>query len=349
MKYERATTDPTVPSSRHESNVDDAPDDASPCSRNTDAAVTPTLAVPTRRSLDRAEWWQKSLVRRSVPAIRERVQEKMEASAFFQREPLVDTTRIALFHRREIQTGRLLGTGGFSEVYEITGFVLDVTVSERCTPAQQRLRHEYAAAAVLGRNGRGRYALKHLKSRLLQRSAPPARTFARAATDLVLEAMYMSRLHHRYILAVRGLPMDDVAAWNSGDCDGYFLITDRLDGTLGNRIKQWKQDSTESPGLLEKVRYAQQLASALHYLHSEHRIVFRDLKPQNMGFAAESNDELQLFDFGLCRELPPAAANAESRLEDVYTMSSWHPKPLSRPDTIPKWMCTVGPWSRGNS
>jgi serine/threonine protein kinase len=38
-----------------------------------------------------------------------------------------------------------------------------------------------------------------------------------------------------------------------------------------------------------------QLASALEYLHQERNIIFRDLKPHNIGFAAE--DQVQLFGF----------------------------------------------------
>jgi serine/threonine protein kinase len=52
--------------------------------------------------------------------------------------------------------------------------------------------------------------------------------------------------------------------------------------------------------LLEKLRVLNEIASALHYVH-EQGIVFRDLKPENIGFMGDS---VQLFDFGLRRELP---------------------------------------------
>jgi serine/threonine protein kinase len=332
MVDKRSTTDSTASSSRLKSNTNEVQDDASrePCP---DSIAESAPSVLERR-LKHASWWQKCIVQRSVPAIEAGIQATMERSAFFQREPLVDTTKIALFHRHEIQTGRLLGTGGFSEVYEITGFVLDPTVSERCTDEQQRLRQKYAVAA-LGRSGSGRYALKHLKKTTSTHMAP--RDFHQAATDLVMESAYMSRLHHPNIVFIRGLPIDGVAAWNDGDRDGYFLITDRLDGTLGDRIKQWKHGVAESPCLMAKMRYAQQIASALHYLHAEHRIVFRDLKPQNMGFVAESNDEVQLFDFGLCRELPPctpAVSHNESDLEQVYVMSGVGTRRYIAPEVV---------------
>ena len=51
---------------------------------------------------------------------------------------------------------------------------------------------------------------------------------------------------------------------------------------------------------LEKLEILQGISSALEYLH-ERGVLFRDLKPANIGFL---NGKVQLFDFGLARELP---------------------------------------------
>ena len=50
-----------------------------------------------------------------------------------------------------------------------------------------------------------------------------------------------------------------------------------------------------------RLQYAVNIADALEYLHRK-RILYRDLKPANIGFDQEGN--IKLFDFGLAVELP---------------------------------------------
>lgn len=108
---------------------------------------------------------------------------------------------------------------------------------------------------------------------------------------------------------------------------GYFLIIDRLNETLDTRIKHWKKlkrkASKKKQGLMgrtvttrrvakrssaddisrqgcsfdepiseDQVDVALQISSALMYLHSKN-VMFRDLKPQNVGFDGK---------LGLCRD-----------------------------------------------
>lgn len=103
----------------------------------------------------------------------------------------------------------------------------------------------------------------------------------------------------------------------------FFLIMNVLWETLDQRIERWNTNmddpnQPQSQSLvqfhqrnLEKLSYCKQLAAALDYIHSQ-GVVFRDLKPQNVGFCSDEeeghqgggNGTLKLFDFGLCQELP---------------------------------------------
>lgn len=53
---------------------------------------------------------------------------------------------------------------------------------------------------------------------------------------------------------------------------------------------------------LERLSAARDISNAIYYLHS-HAIVYRDLKPDNLGFDASGS--LKLFDFGLAKRLDP--------------------------------------------
>lgn len=252
---------------------------------------------------DRNGWWRRSLVQKTVSFVENDLHHVLQLSPFLQKAKRNE--QVAFFHRSEILTGELLGKGGFSEVYEIAGFNLDPAVGLKLTYPQQQARWQYARSC---RNADGsyRFAIKILQEHL---SANP-KDFQFAASDLVVEAAYLSSMDHPNILPVRGLPYNGIHSLSEGRHDGYFIITDKLCDTLDNRVEAWKKSDEK---LHTKAQYAQQLASALRYLHDRH-IVFRDLKPQNIGFSHD--DRVQLFDFGLCRELPPG-----SNVKDLYEMS----------------------------
>lgn len=236
-----------------------------------------------------------------------------------------DSTSAALVHRSEVLTGSLLGKGGFSEVHEIIGLALNPNISRQLSLEEQSKREQLKRSCIDPTTGRCRYALKHLKAQLLEEQTPDE--FYYAASDLAVEAHYMSAFDHPNILSLRALPLNGTKSFSEsdGDHDSFFIICDKLEGTLDSKIEEWAQSDM---GVLEKSRLALQLADALSYLHTR-RIVFRDLKPQNIGFT--SNGSLQLFDFGLCRELPYDGSNS---MNTTYDMSGVGTRRYMAPEVV---------------
>ncbi len=193
---------------------------------------------------------------------------------------------IALVKRNELEVGKLLGSGAFSEVHEVR------ILNNRDNT-----------------NGTATYAMKHLKAKLQSQSD----NFRLAATELACEAHMLASFDHPNVMKIRGWAANGVASFVDGRHDSFFLLLDKLDETLDQRIEQWKQRAIANPtpiaphttgGIvgdlwrrlshstpetpatsadasthLEKLSVSFQIAAALAYLHSQ-GVIFRDLKPK---------------------------------------------------------------------
>lgn len=151
------------------------------------------------------------------------------------------------------------------------------------------------------------YALKCLSSRTMTRP----KHFVTGAADLVGEAFLLSRLSHQNIISLYGVTEGNIAdAFLKNG--GYFLVMEALDTTLNEQIQTWRKDPVASmedffnraqkssvPSIEERLSIATSIARAMEYLHSND-VLFRDLKPDNVGF--DRDGIVKLFDFGLARE-----------------------------------------------
>ncbi|KAL3902797.1 MAG: hypothetical protein SGARI_005670 [Bacillariaceae sp.] len=274
----------------------------------------------------KAAFVKRSLATRTISFIESELERSTCESSFLrERQP----SPIAKLERGEIILGDLLGRGGFCEVYAIASFCLENSLQEE---------HQQLARLNLQHTTSSQYVMKHLREDLF--SSQDRSKFHLAATDLVLEAQFLSRMDHPNIIKLQGMSLGGISCFANGSHDSYFLLFNRLDMILSDRIREWRQEQEIGRFYVihkreEKLDMAMQLASALEYLH-EHRIVYRDLKVDNVGLT-KGKTTVQLFDFGLARELPPYSGDAtdvNKEKDELFHMSGVGTRRYSAPEVV---------------
>jgi len=139
-----------------------------------------------------------------------------------------------------------------------------------------------------------------------------AEQFMIGVEDLVHETAMLASLDHPNIVKIHGRAGGGCVSNSFRLGDGFFILLDRLKDTLDDRIQRWKKSmDKKAPPSLSQIKTACAIADAMSYLHSK-KIVFRDLKPANVGF--DSMGVLKLFDFGFAIGIdePPRSPSMSS-------------------------------------
>jgi serine/threonine protein kinase len=171
----------------------------------------------------------------------------------------------------DITVKGMIGRGGFSTVH-----LISLSSRAKC-PSMSESRQ---------------YALKRLAEDVL---AEDSETTEYAEKDIVIEAKILSQLpEHENIIRLHAISTDFWENPRQG-----FLVLERLAETLDERLARWRRQPPRRNGQkLRTTQIAPSIASAMAFLHSN-KIIYRDLKPQNIGFDANGN--VRLLDFGLAR------------------------------------------------
>jgi len=134
--------------------------------------------------------------------------------------------RIPVVSHSQIELGKQLGKGAFSSVYAIKA------IRKKSKKGDEESSHEECDNMVV----------KFLRTKLYDNHG----LFAASAADLVKEGNILATLRHSNIIRIHACSSKyGVGAYLNGYHDSYFLVLERLERTLTDRIQDWRMRHKE--------------------------------------------------------------------------------------------------------
>ena len=234
-------------------------------------------------------------------------------------------THIPRYSPSDLVLGKLIAEGGFSDIHELSSLPQspenDSNMSSSSSSSRFVVKHLKPELAL--NPHRLRSAAKDIINELHVLSSLDHPNIVKVrgmihTTTIDSTTTCTSNNDHATAGVLAGMLETRRADYHS-----FFLILDRMEHSLLHKLNQWRSRGIRQQTLdlkrlpnnnnsntyceetttlfIERARVAQQLASAVAYLH-QRRILHRDIKPGNVCF--DGNGNLQLIDFGLAVELP---------------------------------------------